>query len=269
MLDRPASSRQARSAARSAPAKAVSPKPGRGGGSRDIFEVLRARILALELPPGADLEEAALVRAFGRSRTPVREALIQLAGEGLVQLVPNRGARVAPLDLDQVPELLETLELYERAVTRWAAARRRDADLDRLEVLHRAFAEAARTGDLAAMAESNRQFHGIIADGCGNRVLAADCRAIEWRTLRLARAAFGQARAVAEAEAEFRISVEQHAAIIAALRARDAEAADELIRAHCAIFRRRIATFITASAAGDLPLGLPAVSPPDTEPARS
>ena len=71
----------------------------RGAGAQTVFEALRARILALQLPPGADIEEAALVREFDLSRTPVREALIQLASHGLVQLVPNRGARVATLDL--------------------------------------------------------------------------------------------------------------------------------------------------------------------------
>lgn len=231
----------------------------RGSGVRTVIESLRADILGLVLPPGADLEEAGLVRDYGLSRTPVREALNQLAAEGLVQLVPNRGARVAALPLDQVPELLETLELYQRATTRLAAARRQESDLARLTGINREFAAAAARADLAGMAESNRRLHGMIADAAGNRVLAADTHAIERRTLRLARAAFGQAQGIAAGAEDFGYSVKQHEAIIAALRARDAESADALIRLHCAVFRRRIAAFITASAAAGIPLDVPAV----------
>jgi DNA-binding GntR family transcriptional regulator len=231
----------------------------RGSGARTVIESLRADILGLVLPPGADLEEAGLVRDYGLSRTPVREALNQLAAEGLVQLVPNRGARVAALPLDQVPELLETLELYQRATTRLAAARRQEDDLARLTGINRDFAAAAAQADLAGMAETNRRFHGVIADAAGNRVLAADTHAIERRTLRLARAAFGQAQGIAAGAEDFGYSVTQHEAMIAALRARDAESADALIRLHCAVFRRRIAAFITASAAAGIPLDAPAV----------
>src|SRR5260370_37389168 len=77
----------------------------RGAGAQTVFEALRARILALQLPPGADIEEAALVREFDRSRTPVRDALILLASHGVATLVPNRGARVASPHPNEGPHL--------------------------------------------------------------------------------------------------------------------------------------------------------------------
>jgi DNA-binding GntR family transcriptional regulator len=227
----------------------------RGGRTQPLLRALRTRILSLELPPGADVEEAALVREFGLSRTPVREALIQLAADGLIQLVPNRGARVAALDLGQVPQMLEALELYQRATTRWAALRRRPEHLDALVRMSHDFAHAAEAKDLVGMAETNRLFHGVVADACGNTFLAADCRAMESRTVRLARAAFGSAHDIADRDEYFNGAVEQHAAILDAIRSGDAERADRLATAHCAVFRRRIADFVAASAAGEINLG--------------
>lgn len=236
------------------PSKPTRPRP-RGSGTGAVLEALRARILALQLVPGSDLDEAALVREFGLSRTPVREALIQLAADGLVQLVPNRGARVAALELGDVPQLLETLELYQRATTRWAALRRRPQHLEELERLNRAFEDATLANDIDRMAESNRLFHGVIADACGNRFLGADCRIIESRTVRLARAAFGSADDPADRAEYHHNAVLQHDAMIDAIRAGDAARADQLARQHCAIFRQRMAAFVTASAASEIDLG--------------
>jgi DNA-binding GntR family transcriptional regulator len=80
---------------------------------------LRNEILHLALKPGAKLDEMGLVRKFGISRTPVREALIRLASEGLVFLLPNRGAQVAPLDLVDIAHYFEALELLQCAVNHW------------------------------------------------------------------------------------------------------------------------------------------------------
>src|SRR3569623_3510616 len=108
---------------------AVAANDDMGGEARQssgarIYGVLREQILSLELVPNAELDEVQLSRELGVSRPPIHEALIRLASADLVVLAPNRGQRVAPLDLDQVPQLVETLELYERAPTRWAAQRR-------------------------------------------------------------------------------------------------------------------------------------------------
>lgn len=69
----------------------------KGGSSELAYRALMQEIVSFTLVPGEDLDEATLVGRLGVSRTPVREALVRLAAEGLVQLVPNRGARVAPM----------------------------------------------------------------------------------------------------------------------------------------------------------------------------
>src|SRR5688572_6773470 len=96
-------------------------KRSKGAGAEHAYQELRERILSLSLAPGADLEESVLVATLGMSRTPVREAIIRLASDGLVTLTPNRGARVAPISLDEIRAFFEALDLCQRAVTRLAA----------------------------------------------------------------------------------------------------------------------------------------------------
>ena len=222
----------------------------RGTGSQRAYERIRDKILRLELAPGADLDEAGLEHEFGISRTPVREALIRLASEGLVTLMPNRGARVTPLELTDVPQLLEALELHHRVVMRWATQRRDAADLAAIRQSHQAFAEAARAGDPDSMIDANKAFHMAIAGSCGNRYLAQASESLQTVSLRLARLSFaGDAPEYGNAEI-----VRDHAEMIAAIEAGDAEAADALAIKHMRIFRARVAALINSSLAGDVAL---------------
>lgn len=220
----------------------------RGTGTQRVYERMRDKILRLELAPGADLDEAGLEREFAISRTPVREALIRLASEGLVTLMPNRGARVTPLELTDVPQLLEALELHHRAVMRWSAKRRDAADLAAMHRAHEAFAEAAGDADADAMIDANKAFHMAVAAACGNRYLVQAFEALQTVSLRLARLSFaGGAPEVGNAEI-----VRDHAQMIAAIEAGDADAADALARAHMRVFRARVGTLLDASLAGEV-----------------
>lgn len=220
----------------------------RGTGTQRVYERMRDKILRLELAPGADLDEAGLEEEFAISRTPVREALIRLASEGLVTLMPNRGARVTPLELTDVPQLLEALELHHRAVMRWSARRRNAADLAAMRRSHEAFAEAAEAGDADTMIDANKAFHMAIARACGNRYLAEAFESLQTVSLRLARLSFASG-APEYSNAEV---VGDHARMIAAVEAGDAEAADALASKHMRIFRARVGALVDASLAGEI-----------------
>jgi DNA-binding GntR family transcriptional regulator len=131
---------------------------------------LRNEILHLALKPGAKLDEMGLVRKFGISRTPVREALIRLASEGLVFLLPNRGAQVAPLDLVDIAHYFEALELLQCAVNHWAARRRTDEDLEDIRRQRDAFRRAAGRYSQGDMMETNRDLHAAIARAATIRI---------------------------------------------------------------------------------------------------
>jgi DNA-binding GntR family transcriptional regulator len=107
-----------------------------------LYERLRRAILSLSIPPGENLEEKELVQRFGISRTPVREALIRLAADGLVVLLPNRGARVAAIDLGDFPRYVEAYDLIQRAATRLAAQRRDHDDLVKIKDAQARFEKA-------------------------------------------------------------------------------------------------------------------------------
>ena len=110
--------------------KRKAPRPNvkalKGASSEHAYRALMHEIVSFTLVPGEDLDEATLVGRLGVSRTPVREALVRLAAEGLVQLVPNRGARVAPMGWNDIREHLEAFDVSQRLVTRWAAIRRNE-----------------------------------------------------------------------------------------------------------------------------------------------
>ncbi|MES2496525.1 MAG: GntR family transcriptional regulator [Pseudomonadota bacterium] len=226
-------------------------KGARQSSGQKVYALLREQILNLDLAPNAELDEVQISREFGFSRTPTREALIRLAGEGLVTLAPNRGARVASLDLDQVPHVIEALELYERATARWAALRRQPHHLVMLERRNDEFAAAAATGEPRLIVEANWAFHDAINQACGNRFLAHDCSKMLRGVMRLSLLAFRQNNTQF---ASYGDVVVQHRELIEAIRAADAELAERLVYAHSDEFRERMKAFVAGVATHDFSL---------------
>jgi DNA-binding GntR family transcriptional regulator len=225
----------------------------KGTGSQQIYDELRGRILRLKLSPGVDLNENDLVEEFGVSRTPVREALIRLTSDGFVRMLPNRGARVMPLDVDEVPELFEALELCMRATTRWAAVRRTDGDLEELRRLGRAFAAAADADDFFAMSDVNKDFHMAVAACGGNRFVTKLYEILLSDSLRLANLSLSAAISTVTSHKEyFAEIVAQHERIIDLIAKGDAEGADELAGAHARKFRDRLLHYMKNSLANDV-----------------
>jgi DNA-binding GntR family transcriptional regulator len=216
-----------------------------------VYTLLREQILSLTLPPNTELDEVQFSEELGFSRTPIREALIRLAADGLVVLAPNRGARVAPLDLDQVPQVLETLELYERATTRWAAVRRQPADIEELERRNREFAVAFNTGDPRLIVEANWAFHDAINRASGNRFIATDCSKLLRSMMRLSLLAFRQDRSSLSGYLDI---TKQHQDMIEAIRARDPDRAEELVFGHSDEFRQRMLAFVAGVSTASISL---------------
>ncbi len=215
----------------------------RGTGREMAYQVLRGRILDLTLEPGAPLDEAPLVRSLRLSRTPLREALVRLASEKLVDLLPNRGARVADISAGKLAEYFEALGLAQRATHRWAALRRSTADLAAIRARMAAFAQAARQDPVLTPAY-NRAFHSAIAAASGNAHLVQLYEALLDQGLRLARlTVIHVAPQGITPEMHIEALIRDHADIHAAIESRDADAADRLAGVHNALFRRRVFDF--------------------------
>jgi DNA-binding GntR family transcriptional regulator len=221
----------------------------KGRGREFVYLTLKRQIVALKLAPGSELDEGQLGTEIGVSRTPLREALVRLASEGLVVLMPNRGARVAPMDIAHVQEHLEAFDLMQRVTTRWAAQRRSDQDLDTLERLRDAFDHAKRRGDADAMIDINFSFHQAIGEACGNRNFAKVYAGLLSENLRIARLAmayecYGSAEAFEDHMARI---VREHHEIVAAIRRKDADAAERLAASHSGLARKRVLEYLSVS----------------------
>ncbi len=227
----------------------------KGTGAQRVYAGLRGDILHLRVPPGANVEESELEKRFEVSRTPVREALIRLASEGLVTLLPNRGAQVADIDVSDVPQFFEALDVCQRLVLRLAAHRRTVAQLDELRELSRRFATAAKAHDVVAMSELNQDFHTVTARASGNKYVASLYEELLSVGLRLARSAFGAALTESDVdEGYYKEVVDHHDAMIDAVARSDPDTAEKVGQMHTDLFRRRIVRAIESDLARDIDL---------------
>jgi DNA-binding GntR family transcriptional regulator len=140
------------------------------------LSTVRELILHGQLPPGARLGEVELAERLGVSRTPVREALSRLAAEGLVEIVPNRGARVSSWTVAELEEVFELRAALEPRLTALAVPRATAADVAELERLARDMAREGAPGphrDLDALVPLNRTFHGLLVEIAGRPATAA------------------------------------------------------------------------------------------------
>ncbi|WP_299036107.1 GntR family transcriptional regulator [uncultured Pseudokineococcus sp.] len=193
--------------------------------SQRVYAHLKAGILDRTYPGGTLVTEGELAERTGVSRTPVREALLQLQAERLVQLFPKRGALVLAVSDTEARDVLEARELVER----WAAPR---AVEDRERVLplldeHLAAMRAARAeGHAAALVEADRAFHETLVDAAGNAVLSRLYASLRDRQLCMGVASMDMGTARQDR------AVREHAALRDALAAGDAEAFARLAAEH-------------------------------------
>ena len=224
----------------------------KGTGTRWAYEEIRGQILSLQLRPGADLDEQVLIGILGVSRTPIREALIQLAAEGLVDMLPNRGARVSRVDLAGVREFFEALDATQRMVTRWAALRRTQPDIVAIDAGRRAFEKAAEDCDITAMMDTNLAFHEAIGAGSGNALVAKHYAQLLALGLRLSRISLAYEGTETRRDQHIATIIEEHRVMTGHIVAGDADRAEELARSHTELFRKRVLEYMTNSLASDM-----------------
>jgi len=189
------------------------------------YEALKARILGLDLHPGQRLVERDIATELGVSRVPLREALTLLESEGLVVLVPRQGAVVAPFTRDDVEHLFEVRENVEVLAFRLAALRRSESDLAAMRASVDAARAALDTHDDAATAAANAGFHAAVVTACGNPLLRSMLAPLDARVRWL----FHLTK-----QRDTREQCEEHAAMLAAIEARDEDAVAVLAAQHVA-----------------------------------
>lgn len=204
-----------------------------------VYEELRQSIVDLTLQPGSPLDEVGLSAKFSMSRTPIREALVRLAAEGLVTTLPNRNTVVAPIDFERLPVYFEALSLMYRVTTRGAASGRTAGQLAAIRRHQELYMRSVQQQDVLAMIAHNRDFHVAIAEAAGNRYFTdLFTRLLDEgrRILRLYYSSFDDKLP--------RQYANEHEEIIAAIDAGDAELCDRLATKHAAQIVRQIQSYI-------------------------
>ncbi|KRD37106.1 AsnC family transcriptional regulator [Rhizobium sp. Root268] len=205
-----------------------------------VYDLVRDEILDLVLPPGSPVDEVQLAERFKMSRTPIREALVRLAGEGLIDTLPNRSTMVASIDFLNMHTFFDALVLMYRVTTRLAAQYHRPEDLEIIRGFHEDYARALKARDTQAMIATNAAFHAAIADAGRNPYFTGLFRRLldeGRRILRLYYQSYDE-----QFPQQF---VDEHAALLAAIAARDVEAADRLAKEHAEQIVRQIQTLFT------------------------
>jgi DNA-binding GntR family transcriptional regulator len=207
----------------------------------DATERLRDMIVHGELAPGAKLNERVLCERLGVSRTPLREALKTLASEGLVALLPNRGAAVTPLTLETVREVFEVMGALEALAGDLACRHVTDAQLAEIRALHFQMLAAHARGDLAGYFRHNQAIHFAIVAASGNATLAATYRHLNANVRR--------ARYMANlSRARWEKAVREHEDMLAALAARDGPRLQRLLVEHLGAKMLAVLTALRSSA---------------------
>ncbi|MCZ7562676.1 MAG: GntR family transcriptional regulator [Burkholderiales bacterium] len=197
-----------------------------------LYERIRAEIITCGIAPGAQVHEQELAQRYRVSKSPIRDALLKLQAERLVEVVPRRGYRVRPISLGDAAELYDMRLVLERACVERVIANASDAEIASLERYRRL---AARVR-LPAWIDYNRRFHAAIASICGNQRLArATIEVIQVfdRFTYTGLAALGDARSLERFVAE-------HGVLIDAIERRDRRAAVAAIRHHIEGSRKRM-----------------------------
>lgn len=191
----------------------------------EVAERLRGLILSGELPPRSRVSELELAERFGISRTPLREAVKILATEGLLELLPNRGARVAMLSAQEIDDMLLVIGGLEALAAELACARITEPEVDAIAAHHGAMLAHWRAGEEAAYFDRNRAIHEAIMAAARNPVLSGLYANLSGRIAR--------ARFVAhKTPAQWAKAVEEHERMLDLLRRRQGPRLARLLRAH-------------------------------------
>ena len=226
-------------------------------GSARVYSQLRQDILRVAIAPGAPLDEVSLSERFGLSRSPIREALVRLSSEGLVQILPNRSTIVAPMDMQSVPEFLDALDLLQRVTTRSAAHYRTERDLEEIVAAQIGYEQSAQlsfdTDDSLPMIETNYAFHMAIARAGRNRYFTGFYQRLLDEGRRMLHFHFAFQRL--DPEISVAKLAEGHTEMVDAIRARDADRAEAAAHAHAVQFKGRFMQYLDRSIASEMRLG--------------
>jgi DNA-binding GntR family transcriptional regulator len=208
-----------------------------------LYETLKRQILTLELTPDQDLDEVRLSEEYGISRSPVRDVLRQLAGEGYIDIRENRGARVIPMNHATLRDFFLVAPMIYEAVSRLAAQNFKAAQMEQLKECQERFRSAMSRRDAEAMVVENNRFHAIIGEMANSAYLKPSLSRLLIDHARIGYTFFRPTND--EMEAGLEQACEHHDQIIQAIAERDEAAVVRLVFEHWELSRGNMEMFVT------------------------
>jgi GntR family transcriptional regulator, rspAB operon transcriptional repressor len=195
-----------------------------------IFKDIKLEVLSCGLRPGAHIQEQQLVERYQVSKSPIRDALLRLEAEGLVEILPRKGYRIRPISISDAEEIYDMRQMLERE----CIARLIEKHDERAMQILNSFRKGPSSPDLVSWIEYNRAFHTSLAENCGSRRLAGMARVIIEHSQRLTCVSVTE-------NAALRLDdfVAEHDALIEAIQAQDRRRAISLSRDHIESSRKR------------------------------
>jgi DNA-binding GntR family transcriptional regulator len=206
--------------------------------AEEISRRLEDEINGGQLLPGDPLDERELAARFGVSRTPVREAISQLAAQGLVTAAPRQGVYVARMSIQELLAMFELLAELEGICAKFCARRITESQRTKLKAVHQKSLKHVETENAKGYSQSNVDFHELLYASCHNAFLAQQLRTIRRRTEMYRQNSFLQ-------PGRMRVSCEDHQRVLDAILRGDPEAAQRHMIEHITVGGKGFAEFVS------------------------
>lgn len=194
--------------------------------SKKVYHVLKERIIKEDLKPGEKILEVNIGEQLGVSRTPIREALRELAAEGFVKMIPNQGMMVSNVSIEEIKEVLQIRKLLEGFAASITAKKINKGEIKKLEKIIEKMNISISKDDVLVYSDLNGEFHNLILKVCGNKRLIKICANLSGSDHRF------RIRALRDNSERLKYSLKEHQEIVDALKKKDSEQADRRSKKH-------------------------------------
>jgi DNA-binding GntR family transcriptional regulator len=212
--------------------------------SENAYQEIRNLIISLKLKPGMQVNKEELESELSIGRTPVREALLRLTTEGLLNSIQGRGFFVRQVSLEDVKALFETMMILERPAVYLAAQRIQPQDIVRLSEINDELESSMAQRKFLQVTLLNSRFHRIVHEAVNNEFLTSSFSNLDLQYQRLAYLCFGKDPHANDQKQYFAKVIADHVELIECLKKRDEAAAVEVITRHVHLFNSRVSQYL-------------------------
>lgn len=213
----------------------------------EAYEQICRGIITLAYQPGTMLDEKQLMAELHLGRTPIREAILRLAGEGWIETQPNRGAMVPPITLQKARAVFEAMRVLEMGVAALAVSQKIDEQLVAMRAIGDEVAAAIAANDILGLVDANHTFHIAYAECAKNEFLSRACLEVRNQAKRLSYLSYAnEIDRNRSLHGHYQAVIDEHQAIIDCLTTRDEARLKETITSHINAFQGRIVAYMSS-----------------------